>query len=239
MPCILGLMAGTKGLTTSPPVESLCEVAVSLRTQGSTIVSRSRWIVSQCRSTRSRGGAMGEGVIPSRIKGETARAYRGFTYYCEMGAGRSLRGMLAEWVRNEHETGTIPPTRRFATLNSWSSRWGWQDRVAEYERRAAEQREQHRQQQRIEVQDGVVRDGLRMLNWWDGRWQQYEQTAKGVTAYNAREMAKLRREVDDLVRRSLGLPDRATESTIKGTGDDGAILVQYVDDWRPPTEDPE
>ena len=167
---------------------------------------------------------MSEGVIPERITGETAKAHKGFVDYCEMGAGRSLLKLHRRYTERALE----PVTLHLRTLKRWSTEHNWQARVAEYERRAAEQREQERQRQRIEIEQGVIVDGLRMLEWWDTRWQQFEQVPKGITTYDAREMGKLRREVDDLVRRSLGLPNTVTESTVKGTGKGGAVQVEHV-----------
>jgi hypothetical protein len=183
---------------------------------------------------------MGEGVIPSRIEGETPKAYRAFVDYCEMGGGRSLRKLLSLYSAQK-VAGTYPriPSTRLPTLKRWSSQNNWQNRVAEYERRAAEAREQYRQQKRLEIEQAVLDDAAEMRRWWAERWGMYQETANAVSTYEVRQLTHMRSDIDDLERRSAGLPHRATESTFKGTGDDGAILVQYVDDWRPPTEDPE
>ncbi len=165
---------------------------------------------------------MDEGIIPSRIEGETAKAYRAFVDYCEMGAGRTIRGLHQLCIEDASRR------HRLRTLLGWSSQWHWQDRVAEYERRAAEQREQERQRQRIEWEARTVQDAERIVNWFDERWKQFEQSPKGVTPYQAREMGKLRREADDLGRRSLHLPNSVTESTVKGAGEGGEHIIRVV-----------
>lgn len=66
-----------------------------------------------------------------RQKGETTRAYQAYLDYRAMGVARSLRKL--------HETYTAPtlpaecPTQRLGTLENWSSKWGWQARIAEWE----------------------------------------------------------------------------------------------------------
>lgn len=91
----------------------------------------------------------------ARIKRETIRAHRAFLDYLEMGPGRSLRILFAEYRQHlDNETATEePPTKRFRTLARWSTRWQWQarlaawqdivrkEREAKWKRRATEQRE--------------------------------------------------------------------------------------------------
>lgn len=168
------------------------------------------------------------GIIPERIEGETAKAYRAFVDYCEMGTGRSLPKQHREYTERAQEK---PPTLHLRTLKRWSTTHGWQARVAEYERRAAEQRTKERIQKQIEIEAEMLEDSARMRDLWARRFVNYEQSPRGVTTYDMRQMFNARGDVDDLYRRSAGLPHRATEttSTLKGTGDRDAILI---DDGR-------
>jgi hypothetical protein len=169
---------------------------------------------------------MSEGVIPERITGETVKAYKAFVDYCEMGGGRSVPRL---WAQYRHLDVTEPaPTKRLRTLKGWSASNGWQARAAEYERRSAEARAVALIAKQIEWKDRAVRDAERLVKWWDHTFGQVEETPKGVSAYQVREMGKLRKEADDLGRRSLDLPNNVTESTIKGTGQGGAVKVEHT-----------
>ena len=167
---------------------------------------------------------MSEGVIPARVEGETPKAYSAFVDYCQMGQGRSLSKLHRNYT--ERIPGDDPPTRHIYTLKRWSTDNYWQERAAEYERRAAEQREQERQRQRIEWEARTVQRAERFEVWLDGRWLMVEQSPKSVTAYQAHDLVKLAKAVDDLGRRSLGLPNAVSESTVKGTGKGGAVKVE-------------
>lgn len=66
-----------------------------------------------------------------RIKGESARANNALRQYYLMGAGRSLRALLAQFNQQVLDNeGTKPPTTRFNTLGMWSSAYNWQARIA-------------------------------------------------------------------------------------------------------------
>lgn len=165
---------------------------------------------------------MEAGVIPPRIEGETKKAYRAFIDYCMMGPDRTIRKLYQACIED------VSRHHRLGTLLGWSTRHHWQDRVIEYERRAAEQREQERQRQRIETEAQVVEDTDSMIEWWASRRASYHESTKAVPTMSYRELVKMRREIDDLRRRSLGLPDRATESTVKGTGESGEHIIRVI-----------
>ena len=72
--------------------------------------------------------------MPVRLKGERAKAYGAFCDYCQMGDGRSLRKLCDEYRgRSDGKPGAEIPTQGGATLERWSSRFGWQERVEEYD----------------------------------------------------------------------------------------------------------
>ena len=56
-----------------------------------------------------------------RQEGESSPAFAAFNTYLRMGADRSLRKLSVEIGKNVN------------LINSWSSRWYWQERVREYE----------------------------------------------------------------------------------------------------------
>ena len=162
------------------------------------------------------------GVIPERIEGETPKAYRAFVDYCEMGTGRTIRKLHQACIED------VSRHHRLGTLLKWSTENSWQERVAEYERRAAEVRAQARIQAQIDLEDGVLRDAADMLDFVLQRWGKYRQTPAGVSTYDLRQIIHARRDLDDLARRSAGLPNTVSESTVKGTGKGGAVQVEHV-----------
>jgi hypothetical protein len=165
---------------------------------------------------------MSDGILPDRIPNETTKAYQALMDYCLMGAARSIRQLHAQYREQKADE---PPTVRYKTLGQWSSRHNWQERVKDYEKRLAEQREQRREQKRIEIEGKAAIDHDRMLAIWDGRFALVEEVPNAAKAGELHSLARLRREIDDFGRRSVGLPDKVTESTFKGTGKDGAIVI--------------
>lgn len=66
---------------------------------------------------------------------ETARSYRAFVDYCQMGAGRSFAKLVAVYKQNMDGKASAarPPTLRVRTLEDWSSQHAWRARVRAYE----------------------------------------------------------------------------------------------------------
>ena len=72
--------------------------------------------------------------IPVRLKGERAKSYNAFCDYCLLGATRSLKKLCDEYRRQRDCDSAVEiPTQRGRTLDTWSSRFGWQERVEEYD----------------------------------------------------------------------------------------------------------
>lgn len=67
----------------------------------------------------------------NRIKGESKKAHSAFMDYFLMGAGRSLRKLLANFSKlAENEASTKqPPTTKWTTLSKWSHIHHWQARI--------------------------------------------------------------------------------------------------------------
>ena len=66
---------------------------------------------------------------------ETAKSYRAFVDYCQMGAGRSFAKLVEVYKQgiDGKATATRPPTLRVRTLEDWSSQHAWRARVRVYE----------------------------------------------------------------------------------------------------------
>jgi len=162
-----------------------------------------------------------ESVIPDQLENETAKAYRAFMDYCLMRSNRSLPKLHRIYTKPSQE---IPPTRHLRTLKEWSTSHHWQARVAEYEKRLAETRDERQEKRRIVLEEQSTIDHDRMLAEWDRRWGILESAPGAVNYSELYSLIKLRREIDDFGRRAVGLPDKVTENTVKGTGERDAIV---------------
>lgn len=82
---------------------------------------------------------------------ETPLAYAAFLEYCALGRGRSLR-KLAE-IRGQSE-GKVHA--RLATIEDWSSKHKWQERVRQYDAEIIAERVARKQAKREEMEDRHV-----------------------------------------------------------------------------------
>jgi hypothetical protein len=91
---------------------------------------------------------------------ETAPALRAYLHYRAMGIKRSLRKLHAlysdekqfsDWARKEGFSGADSeiPTRRLSTIEEWSSRWKWQERIEEWENGLEAERAAEAQEMRL------------------------------------------------------------------------------------------
>jgi hypothetical protein len=158
--------------------------------------------------------------LPPRQDGETDKSYAALVDYCRLGAGRSLR-RLKDLYRSY--TGQKPPTRHIGTLKTWSTTHGWQARVSEYDRRAQMADEVWLEHKRQEVRAAALEDAQSLETEWRKKWAGAVET--GVIPNDfMHSMLRMRRELDDLTRRVVALPDKVTESKHTGPGKDGAIV---------------
>ncbi len=92
-----------------------------------------------------------------------------FGAYLGLGPERNLRDLRAVLVNRRRQGGKCAPSLR--TLESWSSRFGWQERVAAIERRARQEHEQQHvewvleHRERLRTQGQLLQDkGVEWLN---------------------------------------------------------------------------
>ena len=96
----------------------------------------------------------------ARQLGESKSANTALIDYTLMGAGeRSLRKLCDQYRAHKAE-GDDPPTVRLETLEDWSRKYRWQDRVAVYD---AEQRAKRIAETRADV-DGMNKRHIRIAN---------------------------------------------------------------------------
>lgn len=81
-----------------------------------------------------------------QLPNETVKAYTAFLDYVNMGGGRSLRKLQAEYRR---QTVARPPSTRLETLTEWSKTHKWQDRLKAYATEV-QQRQLATQKQRLD-----------------------------------------------------------------------------------------
>jgi len=72
-----------------------------------------------------------------REKGESNKAVQACNDFLRLGPGRSLSALLQKYNDSEDK---LAPTRSEGTLNNWSSRFHWQERATEYDRRTEEEK---------------------------------------------------------------------------------------------------
>lgn len=84
-----------------------------------------------------------------RPEHESDAARAAFADYVEMGAGRTLEGLVKQY---RTRTGPVP-TRQLTQVKLWSSTWGWQRRLTAMENRFLIERENEYDRRRAEVMD--------------------------------------------------------------------------------------
>lgn len=72
----------------------------------------------------------------AQVDGESRRAHQAFHDYALMGAGRSL-GKLLGWYAERAAAGEMPASTKRSTIETWSARHRWQERVGAWEAEVA------------------------------------------------------------------------------------------------------
>lgn len=112
-----------------------------------------------------------------QLPNETVKAYTAFLDYVNMGTGRSLRKLQAEYQR---QTVTKAATKNLNTLKNWSVDYEWQRRIAEY-LKELQLRQLEKQRERLE-------------NFNENTWQLYESLVMlvqtQIAEYEKQKIAK-------------------------------------------------
>ncbi len=157
--------------------------------------------------------------------GETDKAYAAFVDYALMGPGRSLRKL---WDRYRGQNGgkagaEKPPSKRLATLETWSSKFAWQKRIEAW---AAEQ------QQVDQALWNGRRRAIREADWEAG--EALRSLAADILAQTPQFLKTTRR----LVKGTNGAPDREVITVGIDTGAMLKALAQASDLQRQAAEMP-
>lgn len=135
-----------------------------------------------------------------RQEGETDKAYEAFALYRDMGASRSVRDVAQKLGKS-------------ATLISrWSSANNWVERVSAWDDQEDERRRERNAKRQIEVEQNAWKDYSAIRRAIDKRVQTFEAASWAGTVYDISGLLELMRKADDLARRTVGLPDKITES---------------------------
>lgn len=174
--------------------------------------------------------------------------------YYEIGSGRSLAKLHAAYtlaadanpttVASWQSRGPEPPTTNLRNLEKWSSRHNWQDRVAARAKMDAESRDTRRLEARVRIEDEALEDadalramlraslqevraqlskiGLEVGAGVDG--EPSVTVTVDVDSLNKATTALDR--LDQVARRSLGLPEHITASDVDMTSDGQPLHIK-------------
>jgi hypothetical protein len=189
-----------------------------------------------------------------RQRGESSKAAQACNDYLRLGPGRSLHDLWRVYAKVDQSQ---PPTRSLGTIKSWSARYGWQSRAADYDAKLEE--EKNARAEKI-MQSGLALEHERVDNLKDlaiflwgeittkGEDDSYpnvwlpdvKQIGSGVHAervdierFNSPLISEFRATLDDLAKETGGRKQRH-EHTGEGGG---AIPVKHYitfspDEWN-------
>lgn len=82
-----------------------------------------------------------------RQKGESASAVQACNDWLRMGAGRSLRELVDNYLQQTtFKRSFKPPTTKYGTIRDWSGKFNWSDRASEYDSTWEERKNEEREQ---------------------------------------------------------------------------------------------
>lgn len=84
--------------------------------------------------------------LQQRLYRETEKAHRAYIDYRTMGINRSLRRLQKSYTAPDAPRDR--PTKNLSTIENWSSKFKWQDRIAEWEQHQYDNREAEMEKER-------------------------------------------------------------------------------------------
>lgn len=99
-----------------------------------------------------------------QMPGESAKANAGLRDYAAMRAGRSLRGLFRRYLKRaagEAQT-NLPPTTKLKTIETWSIRFRWVERVTLADELEEERRLETWRQRRLQIDEDDHRQGEKL-----------------------------------------------------------------------------
>jgi len=158
--------------------------------------------------------------------GESAKAFAAFVVYRDMGEERSLEKVAQELGKS------------VSLLQRWSSQHEWVTRVLAWDT----DRHQRHDAARIEADTQLLESEIAAYNSLVQRWEEMlratpaiierrEQKRPNTNALYA--LVKLRRAIDNIGRRALGMPERIKENRFTGARGEDLIFEFAVVDRAP------
>lgn len=134
------------------------------------------------------------------MEGETAKAYSAFKIYLRLGHHRTHSQVSAE-------LGHVAPT----TVNDWSRKFKWMDRVRAFEEYEFQSIEGAQIALKANNQSQVLTDAYQdyndMLSWWREQFTTLKDSGEPLEAKNVKMFIEARREIDNMGRRAANLPN--------------------------------
>lgn len=150
---------------------------------------------------------------PPRSVNAAFRSYRGL----EGDTNKQANGYFRRWSRAHGEDDQPIPD----ALN-------WEDRATAYDTYVSEQRAARREQASLAIEDDELTDYERELTEWRRRFDVLMTAPGTMDTFEVTALFKLRKEIADLGRRAVGLPDKVQRVQAEHTGKDGGAIVHNV-----------
>lgn len=122
--------------------------------------------------------------LQQRLHRETSKAFSAYIDYRDMGVSRSLRKLVESYTAPNAPQDC--PTKNLTTIEGWSSKFKWQDRIAEWEQHQFDKREELLEQERHaeRIKRGELLEKFRRkieMNMWMATLQDDDS----IKAFNA------------------------------------------------------
>lgn len=103
----------------------------------------------------------------ARCPAETKKAHLALIDYAHQGPGRSLRKLHQAYISRQGSSSSRvdfePPTKRLATLETWSAKYNWVDRVAQFDHLQTQDKAAEYQQRLADFQDRLFNNSEELL----------------------------------------------------------------------------
>ena len=150
---------------------------------------------------------------------ESLKAHEAYIHYRDMGIQRSLRKLHERYTAPDAPTDC--PTKRLSSLEDWSSRWRWQERLKEWNKHQTDIRAAEDEQARLDAR--IIRKKL-LDRWYDKLDKQMFHANlgdfDGVQAFRAmtdsinKWMEQSRKEHNDLPTQKTDLTSGGKEMSV-------------------------
>ena len=101
----------------------------------------------------------------------------------------------------------------------------WDERAVAYDEWISAQRAAKRAQAKIAIEDDELTDYERELKEWRRRYELLALSPDGLGVFELAALFKLRKDIADLGRRAVGLPEKFTEGKLEHKFDQGGLTI--------------